>query len=77
MTFAVKLSGFAYSGYPPTAVDMSPAYSGMLYSISNTYATLPGVISFYCSEQLKVVASANMIYCREAIEIDRARSFSK
>ena len=45
MTLAVGLSGFAYSGYPPAAVDMSPAYSGMLYSISNTYATLPGVIS--------------------------------
>ena len=45
MTLAVGLSGFAYSGYPPATLDLSPKYSGIIYSISNTIATVPGVIS--------------------------------
>lgn len=45
MTLAVGLSGFAYSGYPPVTLDLSPKYSGIIYSISNTIATVPGVIS--------------------------------
>ena len=45
MTLSVALSGFAYSGYPPVTLDLSPKYSGIIYSISNTIATVPGVIS--------------------------------
>ena len=45
MTLSVALSGFAYSGYPPVTLDLSPKYSGIIYSISNTIATVPGVVS--------------------------------
>merc|ERR1711871_1467094 len=45
MTAAVGLSGFVYSGYPAVPIDMSPQFSGVVYSVSNLIATLPGVVS--------------------------------
>ena len=45
MTAAVGLSGFVYSGYPAVTIDMSPKFSGVVYSVSNLIATFPGIIS--------------------------------
>ena len=41
------LSGFQYSGVMVNHVDIAPQYAGVLFGISNTAATLPGIAAPY------------------------------
>lgn len=41
---AMALNGFVYSGFNVTHVDMSPAFAGTMYAITNTVANFCGVI---------------------------------
>lgn len=41
-------SGCCYGGgFLLTANDIAPSYAGIIFGISNTFATLPGIISPY------------------------------
>ena len=41
-------SGCCYGGgFILTANDIAPAYSGIVFGISNTFATIPGIVSPY------------------------------
>ncbi|KAI0235353.1 Sialin [Lamellibrachia satsuma] len=44
---AVGFSGFQYSGFLINHVDIAPPFAGLLFGISNTAATLPGIIAPY------------------------------
>ncbi len=42
------ISGFCFGGgWMLVANDMAPAYSGIVFGISNTFATIPGIVSPY------------------------------
>jgi len=42
------VSGFCFGGgFILVANDMAPAYAGIVFGISNTFATIPGIISPY------------------------------
>lgn len=45
VTLAVATSGLAYSGYNSNMLDVCPRYAGVLFSVSNTIATSPGIIA--------------------------------
>ena len=45
MTFAVGFLGYTSSGYNANVLDISPAYSSLIFSMSNTLATIPGIVS--------------------------------
>ena len=45
LCLAVGLSGFAQNGYIVNHVDIAPPFAGILMGITNTVATLPGIIS--------------------------------
>ena len=45
LTLAVGLGGFAWSGFGVNHIDIAPQYSGILMGLSNTFATIPGMIS--------------------------------
>mgnify|MGYP000601196435 CR=1 FL=1 len=45
MTFAVGLIGFTSSGFNANILDISPAYSSLIFAMSNTLATIPGIVS--------------------------------
>lgn len=45
VTLAVATSGIAYAGYAVNGLEVCPRYSGILYSVSNTIATFPGIIA--------------------------------
>ena len=45
MIIAVSTSGFAYPGYSANCLDICPKYTGILYSLSNTIATVPGIVA--------------------------------
>ncbi|XP_055859791.1 sialin-like [Biomphalaria glabrata] len=47
ITLAVGLCGFHFSGYFINHGDIAPPYAGTLFGISNTLATVPGIISPY------------------------------
>ncbi|KAK3926230.1 Vesicular glutamate transporter 2.2 [Frankliniella fusca] len=45
LTVAVGLGGFAWSAFSVNHLDIAPQYASILMGISNTVATLPGMIS--------------------------------
>lgn len=45
LTIAVGLGGFAWSGFSVNHLDIAPPHASVLMGISNTVATLPGIIS--------------------------------
>lgn len=48
LTIGITFTGCCYGGgFMLTANDIAPAYAGIVFGISNTFATLPGIISPY------------------------------
>ncbi|CAF4737396.1 unnamed protein product [Rotaria socialis] len=48
LTFGVTFTGCCYGGgFMLTANDIAPAYAGIVFGISNTFATIPGIVSPY------------------------------
>ncbi|CAH1796872.1 unnamed protein product [Owenia fusiformis] len=45
MTLAVAIGGFSYSGFNVNPLDVAPQFASILLGISNTVATIPGIIS--------------------------------
>ena len=45
ITIAVGLGAFAWSGFAVNHLDIAPQYASILMGISNTFATIPGIIS--------------------------------
>ncbi|KAL3886715.1 hypothetical protein ACJMK2_026693 [Sinanodonta woodiana] len=45
LTLAVGFGGFAWGGFSVNHLDIAPQYASILMGISNTFATLPGIIS--------------------------------
>lgn len=45
LTLAVGGGGFAFSGFYVNHLDIAPPFAGILIGITNTVATLPGIIS--------------------------------
>ncbi|KAK6173305.1 hypothetical protein SNE40_016781 [Patella caerulea] len=45
LTIAVGLGGFAWAGIGVNQLDIAPQYASILMGLSNTFATLPGIVS--------------------------------
>ena len=45
LTLAVGGGGFAFSGFFVNHLDIAPPFAGILIGLSNTVATVPGIIS--------------------------------
>uniref|UniRef100_A0A1I8IM27 Sialin n=1 Tax=Macrostomum lignano TaxID=282301 RepID=A0A1I8IM27_9PLAT len=45
LTAAVGLSGFIVSGFGPNQLDLAPRFAGTLHGLSNTLATVPGMVA--------------------------------
>ena len=45
LTIAVGIGGFAWSGFSVNHLDIAPQFASILMGLSNTFATLPGIIS--------------------------------
>ncbi|XP_071455413.1 vesicular glutamate transporter 1-like [Hetaerina americana] len=45
LTFAVGIGGYAWAGFSVNHLDLAPQFASILMGISNTMATLPGMIS--------------------------------
>tara|TARA_B110000208_G_C11756114_1_gene425227 strand:+ start:85 stop:1833 length:1749 start_codon:yes stop_codon:yes gene_type:complete len=52
MTVAVGFSGFGFAGYSSNVLDICPGYPSVLFGISNTIATIPGIISPYLTGKI-------------------------
>eukprot|EP01121_Diplochlamys_sp_Union-15-3_P003145 TRINITY_DN1299_c0_g1_i1.p2 TRINITY_DN1299_c0_g1~~TRINITY_DN1299_c0_g1_i1.p2 ORF type:complete len:509 (-),score=67.58 TRINITY_DN1299_c0_g1_i1:90-1616(-) len=52
MVCAVGLNGFVAAGYGVNHIDISPKYAGTLYGITNTAATIPGIVGVYVTGPL-------------------------
>ena len=58
LTVAVGLSGFQYAGCMVNHVDIAPPFSGILFGLSNTFATLPGILVPYTIRIITVYVSS-------------------
>jgi ACS family sodium-dependent inorganic phosphate cotransporter len=47
MCFATATSACAMSGFAPNCFDIAPKYADVIWGISNTFATLPGIVGIY------------------------------
>ncbi|CAG5124437.1 unnamed protein product [Candidula unifasciata] len=45
LTVAVGIGGFAWAGFSVNHLDIAPQFASILMGLSNTFATLPGIIS--------------------------------
>lgn len=45
LTIAVGFGGFAWSGFSVNHLDIAPQYASLIMGISNTAATIPGIVS--------------------------------
>lgn len=45
ITIAVGLGAFAWSGFAVNHLDVAPQYASILMGVSNTWATIPGIVS--------------------------------
>uniref|UniRef100_A0A0A9W2P4 Sialin n=1 Tax=Lygus hesperus TaxID=30085 RepID=A0A0A9W2P4_LYGHE len=45
LTIAVGMGGLSYAGFSVNHLDIAPQYASILMGISNTFATLPGILS--------------------------------
>ena len=45
LTLAVGFGGFAWAGFSVNHLDIAPKYASLLMGLSNTFATIPGIIS--------------------------------
>ncbi|XP_025103370.1 sialin-like isoform X2 [Pomacea canaliculata] len=45
LTIAVGIGGFAWSGFSVNHLDIAPQFASILMGLSNTFATLPGIVS--------------------------------
>ena len=44
LTLAVGVNGLSIAGYGVNHLDISPRYAGILMGLSNSFATLPGIL---------------------------------
>ena len=45
LTVAVGIGGFAWAGFSVNHLDVAPQFASILMGLSNTFATLPGILS--------------------------------
>jgi MFS transporter, ACS family, solute carrier family 17 (sodium-dependent inorganic phosphate cotransporter), other len=45
LTVAVGFGGFAWAGFSVNPLDIAPQFASILMGLSNTVATLPGMVS--------------------------------
>ncbi|GAB0100070.1 MFS domain-containing protein [Sergentomyia squamirostris] len=45
ITLAVGLGGFAICGYMVNPLDLAPDHASVIFGLSNTFATIPGIVS--------------------------------
>jgi len=45
LTFAVGAGAFSLSGYAVNHLDIAPAYASIIWGISNTLGSVPGIVS--------------------------------
>jgi len=47
MCFATATLACAVSGFAPNCFDIAPKYADVIWGVSNTFATLPGIVGVY------------------------------
>jgi len=55
------LGGFAWAGFSVNHLDLAPQYASLLMGISNTFATIPGMVSPYLAGKMLTHGSTSTI----------------
>ncbi|WAR04254.1 VGLU2-like protein [Mya arenaria] len=64
LTIAVGIGGFAWGGFSVNHLDIAPQFASILMGLSNTFATLPGIISPYLTG---VIVTTKIVFYLAAI----------
>jgi MFS transporter, ACS family, solute carrier family 17 (sodium-dependent inorganic phosphate cotransporter), other len=73
ITFSVGLGAFSISGYLANPLDIAPQFASIIVGISNTFATLPGLISPVLTGYI-VTTPVRLDEIEIEIEIDQSRA---
>ena len=61
LALAIGFSGLQYPGVMVNHVDNAPPFAGVLFGISNTFATLPGILAPYAIGKITTHVSINKV----------------
>lgn len=62
MSVAMSIGGFVSSGYGANHIDIGPKYAGPLMGITNTFATIPGIIGIFATGVLLDVTHGSYFF---------------
>ncbi|XP_057596023.1 sialin [Hippopotamus amphibius kiboko] len=66
LTISTTLGGFCSSGFSINHLDIAPSYAGILLGITNTFATIPGMIGPIIARSLtpeNTIAEWQIVFC--------------
>ena len=63
MSGALGASGLGIAGFLSNHVDIAPNYAGILMGISNTAATIPGIIAPLVAKLIASAVSHRVVHC--------------
>jgi len=71
LSLAVGSTGFQYAGWMANPLDIAPPFAGVLFGISNTAATVPGIIAPYVvgllTTDVRITINLLFVFCNNII----------
>lgn len=62
LTLGVGMGGLGLAGFAINHLDIAPKYAGVLMGITNTAATLPGIVGPQLAKAIAVIVSVCNLY---------------
>ena len=62
LTISVGSTGLAMSGFNINHIDIAPKYAGVLMGMSNTFATIPGMVGPAIAKAIAAEVSVFMVW---------------
>ena len=60
LTFSLGFCGFQFSSFFVNHSDIAPAYAGTIFGITNTWASIPGILASYLVSAITINVSFSL-----------------
>ena len=67
MSLALGGSGLGVAGFDSNHLDIAPNYAGILMGITNTAATVPGIIAPFVAKLIASAVSDHVVHCSTSV----------
>lgn len=76
LTLGVGLGGLGLAGFAINHLDIAPKYAGVLMGITNTAATLPGIVGPQLAKAIAVIVSVCNLYLVPGVYVGSRKDHS-